>query len=1085
MNYLKAVGLSLDLCATTIRKFIALSLSFLLLPFAAFAQQSAISTSVAADQSPQILEKSKPVERKITEGAKHVYNIALEADQFIRISVSQLGADVVVALIAPDGKQIIEVDSPNGNEGSESIIHIAEISGNYHIEISSNSSKDDSGRYEIQIEEQRKSEAKDKSRILFQQAIIEAVKLSLEKASESKQKAIAKYEEAIKYARETEDNNEVARALLETGQSYNRTGDRKKAIEFFNNALEIYKAANDKLGEASALVSMGEALFYVRDFNKSIDCYIRLLAIYESTGNKRGLSNSLYNLTVLYFATRDYPKALECAHRTLPIARESGNRSVESSTLATIGTIYQQLSDHQKALEYYTQAMPIYTEKDKFNATITLNNIASIHSAMGNYEKSVEIYREILPVFRSLKRKGQEALALAGIGQYHMAKGQYKEALDYYNQSLQIGRTTGVEMTQIVALNQIGKALTSIGDYQQATEKLNEALSLAKAINHVASEIAVLGSLATVAQKSGNLTEALIKVDSLIKIQEDLRPSIHVQDLRHSQSASMHESYAFKINILMQQHKLSPQDGRDIEAFQLVERARARSLLEILRESRADIRQGVDPDLLERERSLQKNLNAKSEALVRLLANKAEQQKVDEAKKDIEITRTDLQQVLARIRAKSPRYAALTQPQPMSLASIQKQILDPETTLLEYSLGKERSYLWVITQTSINSFELPASSEIEAAAKRVYEILTARNKVVKFETADEKVQRVEEAENDFDAAVNALSAIILDPAAAQLKTKKILVVADGALQYIPFSVLPVAQKGIRSLYKPLALNHEIVSIPSASTLGALRCELAGRQLAPKSIAIFADPVFESDDVRVKDGVAKAELGAPNTFVARKRRSPISEVSRSARDTGVSEDGIELSRLPFTRKEARTIAALVPANDMKVALDFDANRATAMSSELSNYRYIHFATHSLINSRQPELSGIVLSLVDENGGEQDGFLRTHEIYNLNLPAELVVLSGCQTGLGKQIRGEGIVGITRGFMYAGAARVMVSLWDVNDEATSELMSRFYRVMLSKKEVSPAAALREAQLSMWKEKRWHSPYYWAGFILQGEPN
>src|SRR6266496_2573465 len=167
-----------------------------------------------------------------------------------------------------------------------------------------------------------------------------------------------------------------------------------------------------------------------------------------------------------------------------------------------------------------------------------------------------------------------------------------------------------------------------------------------------------------------------------------------------------------------------------------------------------------------------------------------------------------------------------------------------------------------------------------------------------------------------------------------------------------------------------------------------------------------------------------------------------------------------------------------------ALDFAANRTTAMGAEVSKYRFVHFATHGFLNSRHPELSGIVLSLVDQEGRAQDGFLRAHEIYNLKLPADLVVLSGCRTGLGKEIKGEGLVGLTRAFMYAGAARVMVSLWDVNDEATAELMKRFYGGLLGRNKLSPAAALRAAQVSMASDKRWSSPYYWAAFTLQGEP-
>jgi len=202
------------------------------------------------------------------------------------------------------------------------------------------------------------------------------------------------------------------------------------------------------------------------------------------------------------------------------------------------------------------------------------------------------------------------------------------------------------------------------------------------------------------------------------------------------------------------------------------------------------------------------------------------------------------------------------------------------------------------------------------------------------------------------------------------------------------------------------------------------------------------------------------------------------VERSAREAGLSS----FERLSLSRREAEQITALAAGGKKMKALDFAASRTTATRADLDQYRIVHFATHSLLNSQHPALSGIVLSLVDEQGQPQDGFLRLHEVYNLKLEADLVVLSACQTALGKEIKGEGLVGLTRGFMYAGAPRVVASVWKVSDQATAELMKRFYRKMLGEG-MRPAAALRAAQVSMWKEKRWEAPYYWAGFVLQGE--
>jgi len=251
---------------------------------------------------------------------------------------------------------------------------------------------------------------------------------------------------------------------------------------------------------------------------------------------------------------------------------------------------------------------------------------------------------------------------------------------------------------------------------------------------------------------------------------------------------------------------------------------------------------------------------------------------------------------------------------------------------------------------------------------------------------------------------------------------------------------------------------------------ALRRETEGRGVAAKTVAVLADPVFDSSDPRIASLSQGRATGVEETLAA--------DVKRSAAESGLEG----FARLRFSRQEAEQIARLAPEGEKFKALDFAASRAAATSAELSQYRIVHFATHGLINSRHPELSGIVLSLVDEQGRPQNGFLRLYDVYNLKLGADLVVLSACQTALGKEVKGEGLVGLTRGFMYAGAPRVAASLWRIDDRASAELMKRFYQRMLGEG-MSAASALRAAQVAMWREKRWEAPYHWAGFTLQGE--
>jgi CHAT domain-containing protein len=493
-------------------------------------------------------------------------------------------------------------------------------------------------------------------------------------------------------------------------------------------------------------------------------------------------------------------------------------------------------------------------------------------------------------------------------------------------------------------------------------------------------------------------------------------------------------------------------------------------LLELLKESRADIRQGVDSSLLERERSLQQRLNARAAAQVRLLNSKHTPEQADAVSKEIAAITAEYEEVQTQIRARSPRYAALTQPQPLGLTEIQQQALDEDTLLLEYSLGEKRSYLWLVSHRSIDSYELPPRAELEAAARRVYELLTVRPKP---RTPPDP---------QFIAQARALSSMLLGPVASRLDGKRLVIVAPGALSYLPFAALPAPEDEKRSAggYEPLIARHEVVSVPSASVLSIIRRETAGRQRAAKSVAVLADPVFEESDPRLDEAKNGNSSGEPPA--TRAADAELSELTRAIRTMNFPGARAGFTRLPFSRYEADGVIALTPKGTGLKATGFNASRDLAKSRELNQYRILHFATHGLLNSERPELSGLVFSLIDQKGKPQDGFLRLHEIYNLQLNADLVVLSACETGLGKEIKGEGLIGLTRGFMYAGAPRVVASLWSVDDFAAAELMKLFYQRML--KDGLPAGtALRAAQLELSRQKRWASPYFWAGFVLHGE--
>ncbi|HEX8493755.1 MAG TPA: tetratricopeptide repeat protein [Pyrinomonadaceae bacterium] len=904
------------------------------------------------------------------------------------------------------------------------------------------------------------------------------------KYSGENQKALEYYERALPLYQVVGDREGEANTLNSIGRLYDELGEKQKALKHYEQALHLARSVNSREGEATVLNNIGRIYDSSGEKQKALEYYEQALSLYRAIRDREGEATTLNNFALTYNDLGEKQKALDYLEQALLIDRATSDRQGEATTLNNIGLVYKSLGEQQKALDHYERALLLKRAVgDRQSEAITLINIGAVYASLGEQQKALNYYERALPLTRAIGDRGSESTALNNIGGAYIALNEQRKAIDHYEQALPLIRATGNRQHEATTLNNIGGSYVELGEQQKALTYVTQALHLYRAIGYRQGEAMALYNTARVESSQGKLIEARHNTQAAIDIIESLRTKITNQELRASYFATFQDYYRFYIGLLMLLHKQSPAAGYDGEALQTAERARARALLELLAEANADIRQGVDPALVEREHSLQQRLNAKAQKQLQLLSGSHTKEQAAALAGEIEALTTEYQQVQTQIKQASPRYAALTQPQPLTFKEMQTQVLDTDTLLLEYSLGTSKSYLWAVTPDSIKSYELPKRSEIEAAARSVYGLLNARNQELAGETVAQRRTRIAQADAQYPAAAARLSQMVLGPVVAQLGNKRLLVVSDGALQYIPFAALPEPNTTPNAVAAaPLVVKHEIISLPSASALAVLRRELKDRKPAAKTVAVLADPVFESDDERVVNPSAQTNVAPKPTPPRRKQRELPLGMERSASESGLTRAGLEIPRLPGTRDEAGQILSLVPPTQRKAAFDFAANRQTATSEELSQYRYVHFATHGFLNSLHPELSGIVLSMVDEKGTPQDGFLRAHEIFNLKLPAELVVLSACQTGLGKEVKGEGLVGLTRGFMYAGASRVVVSLWSVSDDATAELMARFYRGML-KERIRPAAALRAAQMSLMKERGWQAPFYWAAFTLQGE--
>jgi len=1054
-----------------------------------FPHLSKIAAITNTEAQIQRVELGRPVERELKGGEVHQYQVDVETGQFLHAIVDQRGIDVVVIVFAPNEQKVFEVDSPNGANGPEPVYLLGETPGPYRLEIRSLEPTALAGKYEIRVEALRAPEEKDLSLIQALRLSADAGALRQKGDGDSVRLAIEKYEQALPLWRIAGEKSQEAQTLSNLGYLYfNYLGDSLKAREYHEQEAPLQHELRDEYSEATAWNNLGYAYNSLGDLSKAEESVNKSLQLNRLAGRQEDVGIELDTLAMIYRKQGKWEQAIEHCQQALAIFRGIKNAHHISVALGNLGGFYMDLGDYSRALDYSSQSLEVArSANDQLEVMSRLIHVAALYYYLLEYEKAQVFYTQALELARKLRNRRNEGVILVSLGNLYKKLGDDTKAREAYEKALPLTQSTANPQAESVVWKELGLMTYLSGDKQKGKTMVETALSFARAAQHRRLEIGALNDLALVERYDGNFNRARANVEEAIGLAESLRSNVIDQTLRASWRASLQLLYENYIDLLMS----SRSEKNVITALQVSERSRARSLLEMLAESRADIYQGLEPELLQKERSLRQQLNAKAAAQDNLANREQSAGSAEFIARQIVDLMERLNEVEREIRKSSPRYAALTQPQSLDTTEI-RGLLDDRTVLLEFAPGEKQSWMWAVTLNEVASFQLPPQQEIGAAAKRFYGLLTARQPN-NHESSIQYAARVADADAKLQAEASALSRMLLAPVASKLnlewKGKRLVIVASGALDYLPFAALPVPpipEAGAKAAdgYHLLIADHEIVNLPSASVLAAIRSESAGRRKAAGTLAILADPVFEANDPRVVMAARKRDSGG--RLVANTRSAEVSssspasnpELMRSARS--FNREGF--SRLQFSREEADLVAAFIPRAKLLKATGFKANRATATSGELSRYRIVHFATHGLLNGEYPELSGLVLSLVDENGAAQDGFLRMHEIYNLQLPADVVVLSACQTALGKEIRGEGLVGLTRGFMYAGAERVVASLWQVDDLATSELMKRFYRDMLLNK-MRPAAALRAAQIEMMKQKRWATPYFWAAFTIQGE--
>ncbi|HET6976036.1 MAG TPA: CHAT domain-containing tetratricopeptide repeat protein [Pyrinomonadaceae bacterium] len=923
--------------------------------------------------------------------------------------------------------------------------------------------------------------------------------------------------QALSLLNEASDESGQASVLNQMGAAYRDLDIPSKALDKYARAIELRMGLGDRWGEAQLRNNVGLVYALIGDYQNSVTNSELALALWRQLKDRAMEMNTLNNIAkanlelvnlntafqqvneVLHYCSElnapcfhepfarnssgvihdtwgDPNEALTQYELALKIFRERGDQKNQVNTLNNMGMVYANIGDGPAALDAFQEALNVRSQaRNQAEDAVTRSNLGYAYLLMDNPLAARKELVQAQQLSQSSDNPRFEAYTLVRLGMAHVALRQMDQAIIAYNKALEIQNRIEDRRGQAITLDKIGEFYNLLNQPSLALKNYRQAIDLWRKANDAQGEALSLYGIARLERNQNHLTEARDKIVEAIDKVESLRTKMTSHRLRMSYYATKQDFFELEIDVRMRLYNATRSRAELESALYAGERARARNLLDLLTESHAGIRQGVDPQLLAVERQ-QKDLLAEKLTQFQKLSGKYSESRKAAADKELQALTLALDQTQAEIRKRSPRFAALTQPQPLKPAQIQ-QLLDDDTLLLEYSLGEKRSYAWLVTKNDVLPYTLPGRAQIEQAAQSFRESLKAWEPKRPTDDTLKYIAKLKNAPQNYRRRALELSNIVLRPALSKIGKKRLVILADGALQYVPFGALLVpGQTQASADLVPLIVNNEIIYEPSATALALIR--EAPRPIATKTVAVFADPVFSKTDDRVVAARKDSNTEPAKTASTRELKRAL----RDAGDVGSVDGGFRLDRLSFSRGEADAIIAAAPAGSAMKALDFDASRARVLNLELKQYQIVHFATHGILNGNHPELSGLVFSLVDEHGQTEDGFLKLSDIYNLDLPLDLIVLSACQTAVGKQVRGEGLIGLTRGFMYAGALRVVASLWNVQDEATAELMKRFYNYLLEKK-MPAAAALRRAQLDLIERHGAARPYYWAGFVLQGD--
>ena len=828
-------------------------------------------------------------------------------------------------------------------------------------------------------------------------------------------------------------------------------------------AKSLLMTAKPLLGNLPAVNSAESNLCYLEleldNYDLAQACYERMLPIaqqYDDLDRVRRYQNALAGV---HAATTRPLESIRYLELAMESARRLGDDENRARTLANIGTQYSRTSRFQDALDSYLPALEIYRTLGKSDDQArVIGNIGVAYSKLGDFSQAREFFTREHDLLAK-QRDGRLIRAKVRLADALIRLGQTNEAFALYDEAIELTEIVRVRPASIASWATL-RAVAEItaGDINKGLESLQQLIrsdlsqqmsksDLAKAHFFIGRTLATTGSVVSgiehlrtalslrteirdslgSAQTAAALGWAYLRSGSPPQAKQFADQAIQsIESLRADiASADLRAVYQAAVSDayeLAVDTTMNDNTSKPSSGLALAESYRAQTLIDILANNR------------EASNDLPKALRAERENLLAQI-NYIEDKRL--RGRPIPDNLPDVINALnvldKRIGEIDPRFLASDRKQALTPNQLQALLTDDDL-VLQYFLGSANSYVWVVSRDRIVAHKLTDGRRIRRVAKRLHESLASRG--------------------DYRRDAGALGDLLLAPAANDIEgASNIIVVADDALHYTPFEVLTTSGTN-----RPVLFGKTVSYLPSMTTLALTR--ESARAGSDDSIAVLADPVFDLQDERL----AAASIAAAMAPSATRSAGPI------------------LNRLKMSSREAASIEDLAGDREVWLRTGTDASASALSAPAIQKAQIVHIASHGFVDDDVSARTGLALAMVDDAGQPVTGFVGLRQIYNLNLEAELVVLSACDTGLGRNLAGEGLLGLTRGFMYAGAKRVVASLWQVDDRATATLMQYFYEGLLSDG-LAPSVALAQAKQRMQREPRWRHPNYWSGFVLLGD--